>query len=392
MLYTDNTSPCSNVNYRQPGARATIDNRISVEASPGHLPSLDGLRAISILLVIVSHLFERAIIPGNFGVTLFFFISGFLITRLLFVEMQCFGRIDGIAFYVRRFLRLYPVIITYSVAMVVFCLAINKPIILKELLSALFYFSNYLFSHLSQSGSHFEMPVEIFWSLSVEEHFYFAVPLIFVLVAGKPRYMLSIAVAICLFCLAIRIFYVNYLPEVMNFKFIEIRSETRIDSIAFGVLLSVLAQMRFGQNLIVKFGRPLPFFVCCAVILFTLGYRSQILRDTIYFSVQGLCLIPILSLLVFSQNLAFIRSVLNVRIVTWIGKLSYSIYVWHLGVYVLLGPLYTGFPMALHHIALVVTAVTIGACSYYAIERPFIRLGHRLGRHRPKLLTANSKV
>src|SRR5579871_6458680 len=78
----------------------------------GYIPALDGLRACAILLVFASHYGGNAIIPGGFGVTLFFFISGYLITSLLISEMQSFRAISISQFYMRRFIRLAPALLS----------------------------------------------------------------------------------------------------------------------------------------------------------------------------------------------------------------------------------------------------------------------------------------
>ena len=79
---------------------------------PARIPSLDGLRAVAISIVVASHFTKINAIPGGFGVTLFFVISGFLITHLLLREFDRTGSIDLLAFYRRRFFRLMPAIVT----------------------------------------------------------------------------------------------------------------------------------------------------------------------------------------------------------------------------------------------------------------------------------------
>ena len=83
-------------------------HHITPQARFGYIPGLDGLRAIAVLLVLIAHVGGSHIIPGGFGVTVFFFISGFLITRLLLAESDKKGGIGLKAFYIRRFLRLLP--------------------------------------------------------------------------------------------------------------------------------------------------------------------------------------------------------------------------------------------------------------------------------------------
>jgi len=80
----------------------------------GVIPSLDGLRAVSISIVLVSHAGYGNVVPGGLGVTIFFFLSGYLITTLLLDERKRSGRIDIGKFYIRRAFRLFPPLITLS--------------------------------------------------------------------------------------------------------------------------------------------------------------------------------------------------------------------------------------------------------------------------------------
>ena len=114
------------------------------------LPALDGLRAIAILCVVASHVVSQKI-PGGFGVTLFFFISGFIITRGLLKD-------DALRpFYIRRAFRLMPALV---VLVAVSCL--TQPIVYSDVAASLLYFANY---------HRFEMSLDQTWSLAVEEHF-----------------------------------------------------------------------------------------------------------------------------------------------------------------------------------------------------------------------------
>src|SRR6266436_5378926 len=81
-----------------------------------YVPAIDGLRALAIAAVIASHFGADGFIPGGFGVTLFFFISGYLITSLMIREYAEFGTVSISSFYIRRFLRLAPALMTMIVA------------------------------------------------------------------------------------------------------------------------------------------------------------------------------------------------------------------------------------------------------------------------------------
>ncbi len=137
---------------------------------------LDGLRAIAVLIVMASHAGLGSIVPGGFGVTIFFFLSGYLITSLMVVEYERSGKIDFAAFYFRRAVRILPpmwiaIAATVAIAMVrPFDLPIINPIWSGTCCSL----TNYL--QFDGLGSNIPIPL---WSLDIEEHYYLAFPFIF---------------------------------------------------------------------------------------------------------------------------------------------------------------------------------------------------------------------
>ena len=159
----------------------------------GRIPSLDGFRAISILLVIGSHLVINRSIPseaikllehfsfGGLGVRIFFVISGFLITYLLLIEKERTGSIHLKFFYIRRILRIFPVFYTYLLVLAIINLLLNLQIPFLAFLSGALYIQNF-----APWGSNWF--IEHSWSLSVEEQFYILWPIIFVpiLKLNKP--------------------------------------------------------------------------------------------------------------------------------------------------------------------------------------------------------------
>ena len=116
---------------------------ISAKAEYSFIPGLNGIRAIAVLIVLAAHLNLSAIIPGGFGVTLFFFISGFLITRLLLAEHRKKSRIGLKQFYIRRFIRLYPALLFMlgGSALLFWVSGFGHPSTLESL-AGVFYFSN----------------------------------------------------------------------------------------------------------------------------------------------------------------------------------------------------------------------------------------------------------
>ncbi|WP_428492251.1 acyltransferase family protein [Rhodopila sp.] len=149
-----------------------------MSARRGNVPSLDGLRAISISIVLLAHFVSGKIFPGGLGVYIFFVISGFLITRLLLAEQDATRTVSLKAFYVRRICRLYPVIIVFSCVVTLMDIGLHRAYDLLEPASALGYFANYYYVYLNTHGIPQKMPFEIFWLYQLKNisTFYFRLP------------------------------------------------------------------------------------------------------------------------------------------------------------------------------------------------------------------------
>ena len=142
--------------------------KIAIMAT-GQLPYLDGLRAISVLMVIVGHFGFGSIVPGGLGVTIFFFISGFLITTLMLREARAFGHIAVGQFYIRRALRLQPelwaLLVMSGIGGALFGLRPSG----LDFIGGFFYLTNYAEQGLLTGGLLPYMRWPQLWSLAVEE-------------------------------------------------------------------------------------------------------------------------------------------------------------------------------------------------------------------------------
>ena len=174
----------------------------SVTGPAGRIPCLDGLRAVSISLVVAQHSWlsrsggaghddpRWRFLNGALGVEIFFVISGYLITTLLVREAEARGRVSLRSFYVRRVLRIFPAYFAYLAVVVGLALGGLVPLSLGDLLSAVTFTWNYSPAATSWTLAHA-------WSLSVEEQFYLLWPatLLF-LMRRKPRYFAPAAIVI----------------------------------------------------------------------------------------------------------------------------------------------------------------------------------------------------
>ena len=299
---------------------------------PKEIPALNGIRALAVLVVVTSHAGFGHIIPGGFGVTVFFLLSGYLITTLLLAEFGTKGQIDIRKFYIRRFLRLTPPLLV-TVALTSFAAVSGLSdggVSLVGLMSQLLYFANYYAIFFSQPDS-IPAGTGVLWSLAVEEHFYLIYPvLLSVLLAFKKGFSITIWLSIiCLLVLLWR-FQIVLDPDFYEER-IYYATDTRIDSILFGCLLAV------GFNPVAYCGHNnrlgpkswLVIGVAIAVLIFTFTCRDIIFRQTLRYTIQGLALMPLFYFSI-SRYKHWLFSFLNSHLMQKIGVYSYSIYLIHL--------------------------------------------------------------
>lgn len=356
-------------------------------ARSGLVPSLDGVRALSVALVLVGHVLLPVSMVGvsALGLKTFFFISGFLIARLLLAEEKSAGRISLPGFYARRVLRLYPVIIVYVTLVVAVSLARGIAVHAIDVASVFLYFVNYLVIHYDHLGQTMPLPVAMLWSLSVEEHFYLIAPLALVLCRGSAKRMLSVALAICGVSLGLRILYSFLHPEILNGLELYWRSETRFDCIAFGVVLACLPELEFGRRLIQTLSSRFWFVIGALLLVASFLVRNDYFQLTWRFTVQSLALFPLMIGVVFAEPFKDLNRFLNHRVVTWVGALSYSLYVWHGGTEFLWGRWIHLLPAPLVPITELAAAFVLATLSYYLVEQPVLRWRkNRLRRSQPK--------
>lgn len=345
-------------------------------------PSLNGLRAISILLVINSHLklqhnYFNAhyglkwltfdfISNGNLGVNIFFVISGFLITSILLNEENQNGKISIRNFFIRRTLRIFPAYYFLLLVYVVFQYSNLIHIDLAAWLTAITY-TKYFNWELDWYTGHG-------WSLSIEEHFYLMWPFIFTL---KDKTRKVITIAIILVVPLIRIIDSIHDFQVVN----DLSLFTRIDAIATGCLLAF-----YSDSILNKLHSYLrPLFFMSLLILFSmpyiysiadkLGVASVFIALGTTYGTTANILIAIIVLYSIHGPRQLWFKILNTSILNTIGVLSYSIYLWQQFFLKNTHEWYNSTPLNL----LLMLAVAV--VSYYLIEKPFIQLKNRFSSY-----------
>jgi peptidoglycan/LPS O-acetylase OafA/YrhL len=338
------------------------------------IPSLDGLRALSVLMVVAAHTsgpltrlipfipFWIYMVWGALGVQTFFIISGFLITHLLLKELNATGTISLKHFYFRRALRIFPAFYVYLAAALAVTLAGWVPGELRAFLVAGTYTWNYL-------GGGSELLVHT-WSLSLEEQFYLLWPAALVFLGTNK----SIKLAVWVILLSPISRVVTYFLMPHHRALLNAMLHTGLDSIMFGCLLAILwRNERFNQ-------RVQPFVrawvaACAAAFSLILGpvFLGARFRGSygfvFGFTLNALCLSLILLYVVRIPNSPAGR-LLNVPVIRHLGVISYSLYLWQ--------EMFTGDNNARFFPWNLLAILACAELSYWLVERPSLRLRSRL--------------
>jgi peptidoglycan/LPS O-acetylase OafA/YrhL len=349
---------------------------------PGYIPGFDGIRAIAVLFVLVAHAGFGDLVPGGFGVTVFFAISGYLITTLLLKETSKTGTVNLKLFYARRILRLYPELI----ALVLMCLITGVFLPLHasvtEKFAGLFYYMNYYYVF----GLHYPVaesyPWRQLWSLAIEEHFYFFFPILLMALATTKRARIVFISFLIVAPLLWR--FVTYFVLGLPWQYNYVATDARIDSIAWGCLLAVLLRAQSGMPAAPQtlwFIRTWVVPVAAAMILFSLVYRSEDFRWTWRFTIQGMALALLIGNLLFDPRWRIVVRILELRPIRFVGRISYGLYLYHMLVNQILGVIFPRLPQfAFLSISLVISLL-IAALSYFLLESPLKVIRRRLGSH-----------
>lgn len=337
-----------------------------------YVPSIDGLRGISILMVFIAHIGFERIVPGGLGVTIFFFISGYLITTLLIDEYVTYQDIDFKLFFTRRLLRLYPPLLFMLVLYGVYLIVTRSNFHTSELWASLFYYENYyFFNHPSQS-SHI---CKILWSLAVEEHFYLIFPPLFLILAKTPKFFVSALVMLLFIPLAFRIsgamVYGNRGDIIERYTYC--LTHTRFDSIMYGCLASLLLHLNTSASFARILADKRLFALALATIVGCLFYRNEFFRNALRYSVQGLALFIIVPAIINIKAYQPLKNFLSSGVLVWIGRLSYAIYLTHMIAVSALSFLREGGHPILFYLAVTVLTAILSVSCHYLIEKPFAR-------------------
>ena len=337
------------------------------------IPTLDGLRAVAIAAVMISHGFiltdqssrsARVVTYtdeqlGAVGVALFFAISGYLITMLLLDELETAGRVSLLGFYVRRTFRILPAAYLYLLALEL----LAKPVARGEMASAAFFFSNYWPDRLWFT--------QHFWSLSMEEHFYLFWPVLLAHLGPQRAFQGALALVAL-----VAVWRPWSLSHVMLSVPALQRTDMRLDAFLYAAALAIA--LRSWRR------RALMEMICTR--RFRLG-GTFLFAATSGWAVAGSApalatlaqsaLLPALIVSMIAWRGSWLYRLLESPSLRWIGRISYGLYLWQ-QFFLVAHSAHTLEEAAWEFLPGVVGTGAAAAASYYLMERPLLRTGRVL--------------
>lgn len=407
--------------HRSPANKGARTDSAAKEQAPTrpksrYIPALDGLRTLAVVAVVLYHLNLTWAQGGLLGVTIFFVLSGYLITRLLLNEIAKTGRIDLKSFWIRRIRRLFPAVVTVVVVTCALCTVFNHVMLTKmrpDILPSLLFFNNWW--QIMQDVSYFNAlgdpsPLTHFWSLAIEEQFYLIwPPLLLAMVSvhmSKPNTRRVVLGLAAVSALAMMVLY-NPATDPSRVYY---GTDTRVFSLLLGAWMAFipdrdLAPARLVRHLgldrlagAAKHGKSKsdtaeaattkpselarfwssPASIDLMGVVGLVGLAAMVALTNGYTAFQyrgGTLLCSILTLMVIAacvQPQGMVARALAAEPLVWIGKRSYSIYLWHYPLLLLMNPVanINDTPWW-HYILQVLLVVAAAECSYRFIETPF---------------------
>ncbi len=314
------------------------------EGSPyaRHLPALDGVRGFAALGVVCSHVFPAtphsvlealihdAFAFGSRGVDLFFVLSGFLITGILYDSLPDPGFFRK--FYARRVLRIFPlyygVLAAFALAALLFGLNFHH-----QLLSLALYLqnTNLIAQRIHDYFGPTALPLPHFWSLAVEEQFYLVWPITVFLLRTRRRLFIFCAAALVL-CPLLRLFLFLH---GFNYFIVSANTLCRSDSLLAGGALALLFRSRFHDRIVRASGWIFVAGAAFGALLIHLATHGPILHTATGFQVYlafdfSAVAVASAGFIALSLRSRFVSGLCTLRPMRWLGKYSYGIYVLHL--------------------------------------------------------------
>lgn len=355
--------------------------------NPRYMPGLDGVRAVAVIAIIIYHLNPQWLSGGFLGVDTFFVISGYLITSLLLTEYHNTGKIKLMSFWLRRVKRLIPAVLFLVMGVIVLSLIFMPTEIQKvraDSIAAIFYVSNWWY--IMQNVDYFEQfavqPLKHLWSLAIEEQFYLVFPIVLLSLLSFIRRLKSIRIIfLILLVISMIAMMVLYVPNE-NVARVYFGTDTRIQTLLMGVLLALVwppFQLKAKVNRQMRTMIDTAGVVGLAILFICFKFVSET-NSILYYG--GFFLISTVTLLVIASSVhpsGYFAKFLGNKVFTFIGSRSYSLYLWHYPIIVLIHHQFVqGQIPPLVYVVEILLIVLMAEFSYKFIEQPFRKEGFNI--------------
>lgn len=355
--------------------------------NPRYMPGLDGVRAVAVIAIIIYHLNPQWLSGGFLGVDTFFVISGYLITSLLLTEYHNTGKIKLMSFWLRRVKRLIPAVLFLVMGVIVLSLIFMPTEIQKvraDSIAAIFYVSNWWY--IMKNVDYFEQfavqPLKHLWSLAIEEQFYLVFPIVLLSLFSFIRRLKSIRIIfLILLVISMIAMMVLYVPNE-NVARVYFGTDTRIQTLLMGVLLALVwppFQLKAKVNRQMRTMIDTAGVVGLAILFICFKFVSET-NSILYYG--GFFLISTVTLLVIASSVhpsGYFAKFLGNKVFTFIGSRSYSLYLWHYPIIVLIHHQFVqGQIPPLVYVVEILLMVLMAEFSYKFIEQPFRKEGFNI--------------
>ncbi|CAN5544509.1 acyltransferase family protein [soil metagenome] len=339
----------------------------------GYQPALDGVRAVAVLMVLCFHAGFGWIGGGYLGVSIFFTLSGFLITTLLLMESERTGRISFVGFYRRRLQRLLPASLLCLLLIVALCWLGEfrlVPNMRGQLVGAIGDFYNWTriagtssYTQLFSQSPVLVSPVEHYWSLAIEEQFYLVWPPLVWVIVRAGRRPANVVYRLCLLTGVVAVASPLLSASAPNFAYWS--TPTRLGELLVGAAAAAW-HARGGR--LPDWCRWLAIASMTALIV--LAARLPVGSGPAYSGWMAPIALISAVLILSLQTQGAMRSLLSLAPLVWVGRLSYGIYLYHWPVFVLLRA--HGWHLDRPRGLVVALAITtaLATVSYFVVERP----------------------
>lgn len=352
--------------------------------STRYMPGLDGLRAIAVIGIIIYHLNKQWLTGGFLGVDTFFVISGYLITSLLLFEYESTGIINLKQFWLRRVKRLIPAMSVLVMVVTVATLILKPDEIVnikQDAFAAVFYVSNWWY--IASDVNYFEqfafMPLKHLWSLAIEEQFYIIFPTVFIFLLLTIKKYRNVTLILWIVSLISLLTMVIIAQSQTGHSRVYFGTDTRLQTMLLGVIFAFVwppFKLKKNPNHLLRTIIDSIGVVGIALLLILflkVNDNSNWIYNGGFYLISGLTLLVIISAV---HPSGYFAKILGNPLFVYIGKRSYSLYLWHFPVISFVHSYYVDgqLPFYIYAVDIILTIV-LAELSYRYIEKPFRKRG-----------------